>query len=69
MPRPLCPDPTQEEADDTLMEEWFGLVNDKSLLVRTESDLVYELKDLELVEQHEALDIEIRRRLAKNGEY
>ncbi|XP_064406505.1 MICAL-like protein 2 [Halichondria panicea] len=55
----------EEEADDTLMEEWFGLVNDKSMLVRTESDLVYELKDLELVEQHEALDIEIRTRLAK----
>ncbi len=50
------------------MEEWFGLVNDKSMLVRTESDLVYELKDLELVEQHEALDIEIRTRLAKPGE-
>ena len=50
------------------MEEWFNLVNEKNLLVREESDLVYELRDLELIEQHEQLDKEIRKRLAKDGE-
>ena len=58
----------QDEAEDHLIEEWFTLVNDKSMLLRQESDLVYELKDLELIDQHEALDNEIRRRLAKDGE-
>ena len=38
------------------------------MLLRQESDLVYELKDLELIDQHEALDNEIRRRLTKDGE-
>lgn len=50
------------------MEEWFSLVNEKNLLVRQESDLVYELRDLELIEQHEVLDSEIRRRMTKDGE-
>ena len=50
------------------MEEWFSLVNEKNLLVRQESDLVYELRDLELIEQHEVLDSEIRKRMAKDGE-
>ena len=29
-----------------------------------ESDLVYQVKDLELIEQHDELEVEIRRRLA-----
>ena len=50
------------------MEEWFSLVNKKNLLVRQESDLVYELRDLELIEQHDQLEKEIRQRVAKDGE-
>lgn len=49
------------------MEEWFGLVNEKNMLVRKESDLVYELRDLELIEQHDKLEKEIRQRVAKDG--
>lgn len=50
------------------MEEWFSLVNEKNMLVRQESDLVYELRDLELIEQHDQLEKEIRERVAKDGE-
>lgn len=50
------------------MEDWFSLVNEKNLLVRQESDVVYELRDLELIEQHDTLDADIRRRLMKDGE-
>ncbi len=49
------------------MEEWFEMVQKKTKLVRQESELVYELKDLELVEQHENLDKEIRKRISKDG--
>lgn len=51
------------------MEEWFSLVNQKNLLVRQESDLVYELRDLELIEQHDQLEKEIRLRVAKDGQF
>lgn len=51
------------------MEEWFSLVNQKNLLVRQESDLVYELRDLELIEQHDQLEKEIRQRVAKDGNF
>ena len=44
------------------------MVNKKNLLVRRESDLVYELRDLELIEQHDQLEKEIRQRVAKDGE-
>ena len=40
----------------------------KNQLVRQEADIVYELKDLELIEQHDDLEKEIRRRIAKDGE-
>ena len=50
------------------MEEWFSLVNEKNMLVREESDLVYELRDLELIEQHDQLEKEIRLRVSKDGE-
>ena len=50
------------------MEEWFALVWQKNQLVTKEADLVYELKDLELIEQHDELEKEIRKRLAKDGE-
>ena len=56
------------DVDDHLMEDWFSLVNEKNLLVRQESDLVYELRDLELIEQHDHLEKEIRERVAKDGE-
>ena len=49
------------------MEEWFNLVNRKNMMVRQESDLVYELRDLELIEQHDQLEKEIRKRVAKDG--
>ena len=50
------------------MEEWFALVWQKNKLVTQEADLVYELKDLELIEQHDELEKDIRKRLAKDGE-
>ena len=40
----------------------------KNQLVTREADLVYELKDLELIEQHDELEKDIRKRLAKDGE-
>lgn len=55
------------DLDDHLVEEWFNLVNEKSMMVREESELVYELRDLELIEQHDQLEKEIRKRLAKDG--
>ena len=56
------------ELDDRLMDEWFGLVNEKNQLLREEADLVYELRDLELIEQHDELEKELRQRLQKDGE-
>lgn len=56
------------DVDDHLMEEWFSLVNEKNMLLRQESDLVYELRDLELIEQHDQLEKEIRQRVTKDGE-
>ena len=55
--------------EDKLMAEWFDMVQDKTRLVRHESELVYELRDLELMEQHDQLEAEIRRRLLKDGEW
>lgn len=54
------------ELNDSLMEEWFALVWQKNQLVTREADLVYELKDLELIEQHDELEKDIRKRLAKD---
>ena len=53
--------------DDRLMEEWFEMVQKMNKLKQQESDLVYELRDLELIEQHDQLEDEIRKRLAKDG--
>lgn len=44
------------------------MVNEKNQLLRQEADLVYELRDLELIEQHDELEKEIRQRLLKDGE-
>lgn len=55
------------DEDDTLMMEWFEMVQEKTKLVRRESELVYELRDLELIEQHDQLEAEIRKRLAKDS--
>ena len=49
------------------MMEWFEMVQEKTKLVRRESELVYELRDLELIEQHDQLEAEIRKRLAKDS--
>lgn len=49
------------------MAEWFEMVQEKTKLGRRESDLVYELRDLELIEQHDQLEIEIRKRLTKDS--
>ena len=56
------------DEDDTLMMEWFEMVQEKTKLVKQESELVYELRDLELIEQHDQLEAEIRRRLAIDSE-
>ena len=53
---------------EELIEEWFVMVQDNNKLVRDESTLVYELRDLELIEQHEQLEREIRKRMSKDGE-
>lgn len=54
------------DVDDRLMEEWFDMVQEKTRLVRQESEVVYELRDLELIEQHDQLDAELRIRLANS---
>ena len=54
--------------DEELIEEWFEMVQENSRLVRRESTLVYELRDLELIEQHDQLEREIRKRLSKEGQ-
>ena len=56
------------DEDDTLMAEWFEMVQEKTKLVRRESEVVYELRDLELIEQHDQLEAEIRRRMAKDSQ-
>lgn len=55
-----------QDLDDRLMEEWFDMVQEKTRLVRQESEVVYELRDLELIEQHDQLDAELRSRLANS---
>lgn len=57
------------DVDDQLMDEWFALVQEKNLVVREESDLVYELRDLELIDQHDQLEVEIRKRMAKDDSH
>lgn len=60
--------PAQDmDEDDHLMAEWFEMVQQKTKLLRQESELVYELRDLELIEQHDQLEAEIRRRLAEDS--
>ena len=49
------------------MTEWFEMVQEKTRSVRRESELVYELRDLELIEQHDQLEAEIRRRMARDS--
>lgn len=56
------------DEDDQLMSEWFEMVQQKTKLLRRESELVYELRDLELIEQHDQLEAEIRKRLARDSE-
>ena len=55
------------DEDDHLMAEWFEMIQQKTKLLRQESEVVYELRDLELIEQHDQLEAEIRRRLAKDS--
>lgn len=55
------------DEDDNLMMEWFEMVQQKTKLQRQESELVYELRDLELIEQHDQLEAEIRKRLLKDS--
>lgn len=55
------------ELDDQLMEDWFALVYQRNQLLRKEAGIVYTLRDLELIEQHDELEKEIRRRLEKDG--
>lgn len=49
------------------MTEWFEMVQEKTRSVCRESELVYELRDLELIEQHDQLEAEIRRRMAQDS--
>lgn len=56
------------DEDDHLMAEWFEMVQQKTRLLRQESELVYELRDLELIEQHDQLEAEIRRRFTKDSQ-
>ncbi|XP_019853736.1 PREDICTED: MICAL-like protein 1 [Amphimedon queenslandica] len=55
-----------DDGDDQLIEEWFNLVNQRNDVVKNEAELVYMIRDLELIEQHDILELEIRTRLSKD---
>ncbi|XP_022109073.1 F-actin-methionine sulfoxide oxidase MICAL3-like isoform X4 [Acanthaster planci] len=56
---------TSEGMDEnTLMQQWFNLVNEKNALVRYESELMVQARELELEDRHCQLEQELRQRMA-----
>ncbi|XP_072045841.1 uncharacterized protein [Amphiura filiformis] len=54
--------------ENTLMQQWFSLVNEKNALVRYESELMVQARELELEDRHSALEQELRQRMAVDEE-
>ncbi|XP_033629455.1 F-actin-monooxygenase MICAL3-like isoform X3 [Asterias rubens] len=50
--------------ESTLMQQWFNLVNEKNALVRYESELMVQARELELEDRHCQLEQELRQRMA-----
>ncbi|KAK3586065.1 hypothetical protein CHS0354_033186 [Potamilus streckersoni] len=55
----------KEEEEDRLMINWFEMVSEKNDLVRTEADLVYESRELELEDEQQDIENRLRVLLAK----
>ncbi|XP_071506919.1 uncharacterized protein [Diadema antillarum] len=56
---------TPEGVDETtLMQEWFSLVNEKNALVRFETELMVQARELELEDRHSQLEQELRQIMA-----
>ncbi|XP_060084115.1 MICAL-like protein 1 isoform X2 [Ylistrum balloti] len=53
------------EEDETMMMEWFQMVNDKNELVRKEADLIYASRTQELEDEQQDIDRQIRELLEK----
>eukprot|EP00057_Strongylocentrotus_purpuratus_P018399 XP_011672873.1 PREDICTED: protein-methionine sulfoxide oxidase MICAL3 isoform X2 [Strongylocentrotus purpuratus] len=59
--RALRGEETPEGVDETtLMQEWFSLVNEKNALVRFETELMVQARELELEDRHSQLEQELR---------
>ena len=54
--------------ETSLMHEWFELVHERSLLVRRDQLLQLQLRELELEDRHDRLQLELRERMATSGE-
>ena len=50
------------------MHEWFELVHERNLLVRRDQLLQLQLRELELEDRHDRLQMELRERMATSGE-
>ncbi|XP_038074486.1 F-actin-monooxygenase MICAL3-like isoform X2 [Patiria miniata] len=55
---------SSEVDENTLMQQWFNLVNEKNALVRYESELMVQARELELEDRHCQLEQELRQRMA-----
>ncbi|XP_033757312.1 MICAL-like protein 1 [Pecten maximus] len=53
------------EEDETMMMEWFQMVNEKNELVRREADLIYASRTQELEDEQQDIDRQIRELLEK----
>ena len=49
------------------MRDWFGLVHERSLLVRRDQLLQLQLQELQLEDRRDRLQLELRERMAAPG--
>ncbi|XP_037076052.1 protein-methionine sulfoxide oxidase mical3b-like [Pollicipes pollicipes] len=55
---------TDPSDDAVLMRQWFGLVHERSMLVRRDQLLQLQLRELQLEDKHDRLQMELRERMA-----